>query len=61
MGVWLPISAFMSMGFEHSVANMFIIPLGISLGAPTVNVHSFIVHNEIPVTLGRVKTLARAF
>jgi formate transporter len=34
LAVWLPISAFVAIGLEHSVANMFFIPLGIALGAP---------------------------
>ncbi len=28
VGIWLLVSGFVAMGFEHSVANMFIIPLG---------------------------------
>jgi formate transporter len=28
-GIWFPIMAFVSIGFEHSVANMFFIPAGI--------------------------------
>jgi formate/nitrite transporter len=28
-GIWFPIMAFVSMGFEHSVANMYFIPAGI--------------------------------
>jgi hypothetical protein len=33
VGVLMPISAFIALGLEHSVANMFIIPMGIALGA----------------------------
>jgi len=29
LGIWFPIMAFVAIGFEHSVANMFFIPLGI--------------------------------
>jgi formate/nitrite transporter len=29
LGIWFPIMAFVTIGFEHSVANMFFIPLGI--------------------------------
>jgi formate/nitrite transporter FocA (FNT family) len=32
-GVFFPISAFIALGLEHSVANMFLIPMGIALGA----------------------------
>ena len=31
--IWFLISAFVALGLEHSVANMFIIPLGIMSGA----------------------------
>ena len=32
VGLWFPIMAFVTIGFEHSVANMFFIPLGILAG-----------------------------
>jgi formate transporter len=32
-GVFFPISAFIALGLEHSVANMFLVPMGIALGA----------------------------
>lgn len=51
IGVWLPISAFVSMGLEHCVANMFMIPCGMSLGA-NVTTYEFLVNNLIPVTIG---------
>ena len=28
LGIWLLVSSFVAMGFEHSIANMFLIPLG---------------------------------
>ena len=31
-GIFFPIMAFVAMGFEHSVANMFFIPMGIMVG-----------------------------
>lgn len=53
LGVWFPISAFVALGLEHSVANMFIIPLGIALGAK-VTVAQFLTTNLLPVTLGNI-------
>jgi formate/nitrite transporter len=35
LGLWFPIMAFVALGFEHSIANMFFIPVGIFYGAPT--------------------------
>ncbi len=51
--VWFPISAFVALGLDHSVANMFIIPLGMLRGAD-VSISEFLVKNLIPVTLGNV-------
>jgi formate/nitrite transporter len=55
-----PISAFVAAGLEHSVANMYFIPLGILLqeqlstsGLPAVN-WAGLVWNLIPVTLGNI-------
>ena len=53
-GIWFPIMAFVAIGFEHSVANMFFIPLGIFLGAPGVTWANCITANLIPVTLGNI-------
>jgi formate/nitrite transporter len=58
--IWWPIMAFVAMGFEHSVANMFFIPLGIfehatyastGLGVTWMD---FIGKNLVPVTLGNI-------
>lgn len=47
----LPISAFAMLGFEHCIANQFLIPMGIALGAP-VSARQFVVSNLIPATIG---------
>ena len=54
VGIWFPIMAFVTIGFEHSVANMFFIPLGMFLGAEGVNWGTIIVNNLIPVTIGNI-------
>ena len=51
--VWFPISAFVALGLDHSVANMFIIPLGMFRGAD-ITVADFLMKNLIPVTLGNI-------
>ena len=53
-GIWFPIMAFVTIGFEHSVANMFFIPLGMFLGAKGVTWSTMIMNNLIPVTLGNI-------
>lgn len=65
--VFFPITAFVASGFEHSVANMFFIPLGLALKGQTAIVTAAgltdklahlnvggMVMNLIPVTLGNI-------
>lgn len=62
-----PISAFVAAGFEHSVANMYFIPIGLLIkdfdpafaAASAVDVSSltwgsFLLHNLLPVTVGNI-------
>lgn len=51
--VWFPISAFVALGLDHSVANMFIIPLGMLRGAE-ITLSQLFLKNLIPVTLGNI-------
>jgi formate/nitrite transporter len=58
-GIWFPIMAFVSMGLEHSVANMYFIPAGIMTsmltGVPTTaNWVNMWTANIIIVTLGNI-------
>ncbi len=48
-----PISAFVALGFEHSVANMYLIPVGMLASGNTIDVTALLA-NLIPVTLGNV-------
>ena len=48
-----PVSAFVCVGLEHCIANMFFVPLGILAGA-NVGMGKFILSNLIPVTLGNI-------
>jgi formate transporter len=67
--VFFPIMAFVASGFEHSVANMYFIPMGVLMkkipevvqsagaGFPAVsnlNLHGFLFNNLIPVTIGNI-------
>ena len=60
-----PIMAFVGSGYEHSVANMFFVPMGImlndlpeyiiqGLGTNNLNWIGFILKNLLPVTLGNI-------
>ena len=66
LAVILPISAFVALGFEHSVANMFVIPAGMvasnmeawqGMGiivSENLNMAGFLLGNLLPVTLGNL-------
>ncbi|MEG2515897.1 MAG: formate/nitrite transporter family protein [Acidaminococcaceae bacterium] len=69
MALWFPTMAFVAMGMEHCIANMFFVPLGIWTGSDPrylelVNAglalplkatwSSFFVGNLLPVTLGNI-------
>ena len=59
--IFFPIMAFVASGFEHSVANMYFIPMGLALkaqGLAEASAHltigGMIVKNLIPVTIGNI-------
>lgn len=53
IGCWLPVMAFVALGYEHSIANMFYLPAGMLEGARTGVMHA-ITSNLIPATLGNI-------
>lgn len=53
VAMWGPVVLFFSQGFEHTVVNMFVIPVGMMMGA-NVSVWDWWVWNQIPVTLGNL-------
>jgi len=67
LAILFPITFFIAAGFEHSVANMYIIPLGLLLKSidpmfvASLNIdltpltwYAFLVNNLLPVTLGNI-------
>lgn len=64
--IYFPIMAFVASGFEHSVANMYFIPIGIflkndinlikliNIDLSNLNFTNFFIKNLIPVTLGNI-------
>ncbi|HVO38166.1 MAG TPA: formate/nitrite family transporter [Spirochaetia bacterium] len=64
--IFFPIMGFVALGFEHSVANMYFIPVGVFLktlagvpapegaGIASLGWDTFLVRNLLPVTLGNV-------
>jgi formate/nitrite transporter len=57
LGIVFPITAFVAAGFEHSVANMYFVPMGMMLSsgaAGDLTWGGFLLGNLLPVTLGNV-------
>ncbi|KAE8354376.1 Formate/nitrite transporter [Aspergillus coremiiformis] len=54
IGIWWPIFAFVSLGFDHVVANMTFIPLAIWVGAPKITVGLYIWKGIIPTLIGNI-------
>lgn len=52
LACWIPVGAFVALGYEHSIANMFFIPAGMLEGADIDMAALF--HNLIPVTIGNI-------
>jgi len=68
-GIFFPITAFVASGFEHSVANMYFIPIGLFMKTQntvvqasslipdklnTLTVQGFLWKNLVPVTIGNI-------
>ena len=53
LAIVFPIAAFVALGFEHSIANAYLIPAGYLAGADSVDLTGFIA-NMIPVTVGNI-------
>ena len=53
LGIWVPVMLFVTLGYEHSIANMFFIPTAIYSGA-NISWCQFICDNLIPATIGNI-------
>ena len=53
IGIWIPVMIFVTLGYEHSIANMFFIPAAIYSGADILW-SDFILQNLVPATLGNL-------
>ncbi|WP_355659657.1 formate/nitrite transporter family protein [Halomonas salifodinae] len=54
LAIVLPISAFVTLGFEHSIANWFFLPLGLALGGPEGPTLGAALHNLAVVSAGNI-------
>jgi formate/nitrite transporter FocA (FNT family) len=53
IGVWITVGCFTATGWEHCIANMFYIPLGVMIGSKA-SYAQFIYKNLIPATIGNI-------
>jgi len=53
-GIFFPIMVFVASGYEHSVANMFFLPVGLMAKGQFIARFPAIFNNLIPVTIGNV-------
>lgn len=51
-GIMFPISAFVALGFEHSIANLYLIPVGLMIGAGGTSLD--LIRNILAVTAGNL-------
>lgn len=51
IGIWIPVMLFVTLGYEHSIANMFFVPTAIYIGSD-ITWSDFILNNLVPATLG---------
>ena len=53
-GIYFPIMAFVASGYEHSVANMFFLPMGLAVQGKLTSEFLTVFNNLVPVTIGNV-------
>ncbi|KAF1837145.1 Formate/nitrite transporter [Decorospora gaudefroyi] len=54
VAIWIPIWAFVAMGYQHSVANFLLVPVGLFYEGAQFGVGKFVWNSCVPVTLGNV-------
>jgi formate/nitrite transporter len=52
VGCWFPISTFVGIGLEHSIANLFLLPLALMVGGSGLTLGDIVFKNLIPVIIG---------
>lgn len=52
VGCWFPISTFVGIGLEHSIANLFILPAALLIGGTGLSTADIIFKNLVPVVIG---------
>jgi formate transporter len=52
LAIFLPLFTFAAFGFEHCIANMFILPMGCMQQASDCSIHKVLYRNLLPATIG---------
>lgn len=53
LAMWMPITLFFGMTFEHSVVNMFLFPSGLMMGGD-FSIADYLIWNELPTVIGNL-------
>lgn len=53
IAMWMPITLFFAMTFEHSIVNMFLFPSALIMGGK-FSIMDYIIWNELPVVIGNL-------
>ena len=53
LALWFPVAGFVIMGFDHVIANQFLIPMGMMFGAD-ISITHLLLHALLPATLGNI-------
>ncbi len=53
LGIWFPVMTFVAIGYEHSVANMFFLPVAMFEGFD-LTIGEMLIKNLIPATVGNI-------
>lgn len=53
IALWFPVASFVIMGFDHAIANQFLIPMGMMFGAD-ISISTLVFHALLPATLGNI-------
>eukprot|EP01084_Bolivina_argentea_P083007 150299_1 len=54
VAMYIPIAIFITLGFEHSIVNLFLLPAGFAFECNSYSVAQWLLWNQIPVTLGNI-------
>merc|ERR1740123_506409 len=52
--MYIPITLFITLGFEHSIVNLFLLPAGLAFKCNTYTFAEWWLWNQIPVTIGNM-------